>query len=122
MRLIHDFRRRREQAGLALALAAATLVTHPAWAALPTVAQPTSGGGNNNWLTTLQGYARDAGQIATLVIGFGGLAIVGVGALSAFHNYRKGKEELSEVLTKSWVGVALVMFVTFLLGIASGII
>jgi hypothetical protein len=36
--------------------------------------------------------------------------------------YRRGKEELGEVVTKSGVGVALVMFVTFLLSIATGII
>lgn len=122
MSLFHNFRQRRERAGLALAVTIATVTTHPAWAALPTVDQPTSGGSNSNWMTTLQGYVRDGAQIATLVIGFLGLAIVGAGAISAFFNYRKGKEELSDVLTKSGVGVAMVMFVTFLMGIASGII
>ena len=91
-------------------------------AALPTVDQPTSGGSNSNWLTTLQGYVRDTGQIATLVIGFGGLAAVAYSALTSFMEYRRGKEELGEVVTKSGVGVALVMFVTFLLSIATGII
>ncbi len=120
--LIQSIRRRREQAGLATALAVTSLMTHPVWAALPTVDQPTSGGSNSNWLTTLQGYARDTGQIATLVIGFGGLAAVAYSALTSFMEYRRGKEELGEVVTKSGVGVALVMFVTFLLSIATGII
>ncbi len=117
-----SIRRRRERIGLATALAMATLISHPAWAALPTVDQPTSGGSNSNWLTTLQGYTRDTAQIATLVIGFGGLAAVAYSALTSFMEYRRGKEELGEVLTKSGVGVALVMFVTFMLSLATGII
>lgn len=116
------FRKQWARAGLVLVVTLAAIVAHPVWAALPTVDQPTSGGSNTNWMTTLQGYTRDGAQIAVLVIGFLGLAVVGSGAVGAFFNYRRGKEELGDVLTKTGVGVAMVMFVTFLLSIATGII
>ena len=94
-----------------------------AWAALPTPAQPSSGGGNNgNWLDILKSWGKDAVAVLGLLVVAGGLIWVAWHFLADLHEVRIGKKEKGELIVGGILGAVVIVMVIVLINQASTVI
>ncbi len=96
--------------------------TQTVWAALPTPVAPSTGPAAGDWIGLIQGYIKDGGLVlglAIAVIGFLWIAYLG---FAKFNEARQGKAEWAEVGVLGIVGAIVLIFASFLLTEAAGVI
>jgi len=96
--------------------------TQSVWAALPTPVPPSTGPAAGDWIGLIQGYIKDGGLVlglAIAVIGFLWIAYLG---FAKFNEARQGKAEWAEVGVLGIVGAIVLIFASFLLTEAAGVI
>jgi integrating conjugative element membrane protein (TIGR03745 family) len=92
------------------------------WAALPTPVAPSTAPAAGDWIGLIQGYIKDGGLVlglAIAVIGFLWIAYLG---FAKFNEARQGKAEWAEVGVLGIVGAVVLIFASFLLTEAAGVI
>jgi integrating conjugative element membrane protein (TIGR03745 family) len=102
--------------------ALAMSTTQSVWAALPTPVAPSTGPAAGDWIGLIQGYIKDGGLVlglAIAVIGFLWIAYLG---FAKFNEARQGKAEWAEVGVLGIVGAVVLIFASFLLTEAAGVI
>ena len=96
--------------------------TQSVWAALPTPVAPSTAPAAGDWIGLIQGYIKDGGLVlglAIAVIGFLWIAYLG---FAKFNEARQGKAEWAEVGVLGIVGAVVLIFASFLLTEAAGVI
>ena len=92
------------------------------WAALPTPVAPSTAPAAGDWIELIKGYIKDGGLVlglANAVLGFLWVAYVG---FAKFNEARQGKAEWAEVGVLGIVGAVVLIFASYLLTEAAGVI
>jgi len=100
----------------------AVAVDQTAWAALPTPVAPSTAPAAGDWLGLIQGYIRDGGIVLGLAIAILGFLWVAYLAFAKFNEARQGKAEWAEVGVLGIVGAVVLIFASYLLTQAAGVI
>ncbi|WP_431022212.1 TIGR03745 family integrating conjugative element membrane protein [Erwinia rhapontici] len=116
MKLLTFFRNK-----VALLSGSALFYVGNALADLPSIEQPTSGGGSGTY-ATLKGYIRDGLILGGLIIAAVAFIVVANAAISCFHHVRQGKATWTEFGTFVIIGVILLVVVIWLVTKSSDII
>jgi len=111
---------RRCQDGAAFSLVA--LMTGPALAALPTPSAPSTAPAQGDWLGLIKGYIKDGGIVMGLAVAVAAFVWAAWAAISKFNEARNGRAEWGEVGLLSVVAAGILIFDSYLLGTAAGII
>ena len=98
------------------------LATHPVFAALPTPVAPSTAPASGDWIGLIRGYAKDGGVVMGLIVSVAGFVWVSWAAFAKFNEARNGKAEWGEVGLLSVVAGSLLIFSSYLLGTAAGVI
>ncbi|MDE0250019.1 MAG: TIGR03745 family integrating conjugative element membrane protein [Gammaproteobacteria bacterium] len=105
------------------ALAAAGLLfPYPLLAALPTPVAPSTAPAAGDWLGLIQGYIKDGGLVLGLAISVMGFLWVAYLGFAKFNEARQGKAEWAEVGVLGIVGAMVLIFASYLLTEAAGVI
>ena len=104
-----------------LGLLAAT-ADQTVWAALPTPVAPSTAPAAGDWLGLIEGYIRDGGIVLGLAIAILGFLWVAYLAFAKFNEARQGKAEWAEVGVLGIVGAVVLIFASYLLTQAAGVI
>lgn len=97
-------------------------VTQPAMAALPTPVAPSNNPASGDYLGLVIGYVKDGGLAIGLFISVAGFIWISYIALAKFNEARQGKAEWAEVGLMGGVACAILLFISYLLGQAAGVI
>lgn len=97
------------------------LVSAMAKANLPTAVQPPNYS-DGDWLSLIRGYVGDGLTIAGIAVSAVGFIWVAWTGLTKFNEARQGKAEWGEVGLLGLAGAAVLLFITFLLTQADGVI
>ncbi|WP_246236093.1 TIGR03745 family integrating conjugative element membrane protein [Acerihabitans arboris] len=89
------------------------LYTGSAWADLPAIEQPSSGGGGGV-INTFKGYIKDGFALGGLLLAAAGFIVVALAALSSFHDVREGKAKWAHFVTFVLVGAILLVVIIWL--------
>ncbi len=92
------------------------------WAALPVPVAPSNAPAAGDWIGLIKGYIKDGGLVlgmAIAVLGFLWIAYLG---FAKFNEARQGKAEWAEVGVLGIVGAIVLIFASYLLTQASGVI
>ncbi|OSN01312.1 TIGR03745 family integrating conjugative element membrane protein [Lonsdalea populi] len=116
--LLRFYHSARARAGLLLT---ALLVSGQALADLPSVEQPTTGGGGGTY-NTMMGYAKMGGVAMGLLVCLGTFLIVAHAIGTSFHDVRKGKGSWTEFMLYGVLGIILILAVIYLVTKASDIL
>lgn len=104
-------------------LAAATLLLPPPLrAALPTPVAPSTKPPAGDWIGLIQGYIKDGGLVLGLAIAVLGFLWVAYLGFAKFNEARQGKAEWAEVGVLGIVGAVVLIFASYLLTEAAGVI
>lgn len=99
------------------------LSTSPSvWAALPTPVAPSTGPAAGDWIGLIQGYIKDGGLVLGLAIAVLGFLWVAYLGFAKFNEARQGKAEWAEVGVLGIVGAIVLIFASYLLTEAAGVI
>ena len=101
-----------------LALPAAQSV----WAALPTPVPPSTAPAAGDWLALISGYIKDGGLVLGLAIAVLGFLWIAYLGFAKFNEARQGKAERAEVGVLGIVGAIVLIFASYLLTEAAGVI
>ncbi|NIB44047.1 TIGR03745 family integrating conjugative element membrane protein [Pseudomaricurvus alkylphenolicus] len=101
---------------------AATLFHSPTWSALPTPVPPSTAPAAGDWIGLIQGYIRDGGLVLGLAIAVLGFLWVAYLGFAKFNEARQGKAEWAEVGVLGIVGAVVLIFASYLLTEAAGVI
>ena len=96
--------------------------TQFAHAALPTPVAPSTSPAAGNWIALIKGYIKDGGLVLGLAIAVMGFLWVAYLAFAKFNEARQGKAEWAEVGVLGIVGAVVLIFASYLLTEASGVI
>ena len=102
------------------ALALSTAST--ARAELPTPVPPSTSPAAGDWIGLIEGYIRDGGLVLGLAIAVLGFLWVAYLAFAKFNEARQGKAEWAEVGVLGIVGAIVLIFASYLLTEAAGVI
>ena len=91
-------------------------------AALPTPIAPSTGPATGDWIGLIKGYIKDGGLVLGLAIAVMGFLWIAYLAFAKFNEARQGKAEWAEVGVLGIVGAIVLIFASFLLTEASGVI
>ena len=91
-------------------------------AALPTPVPPSTSPAAGNWIALIKGYIKDGGLVLGLAIAVMGFLWVAYLAFAKFNEARQGKAEWAEVGVLGIVGAVVLIFASYLLTEASGVI
>ena len=94
----------------------------PASAALPTPVAPSTAPAAGDWIGLIQGYIKDGGIVLGLAIAVLGFLWVAYLAFAKFNEARTGKAEWAEVGVLGVVGAVVLIFASYLLTEAAGVI
>ena len=94
-------------------------LSQKAFAALPTPVAPSSGAAGGNWLTLIQGYAKDAGLVLGLVIALAIFLWIAWIMIAKFNEARAGRAEWGEVGLVAIIAAGVMIFTSYLLTEAS---
>ncbi len=100
----------------------AIAVTQTVWSALPTPVPPSTAPAAGDWIALIKGYIKDGGLVlglAIAVLGFMWIAYLG---FAKFNEARQGKAEWAEVGVLGIVGAIVLIFASYLLTEAAGVI
>ena len=92
------------------------------WAALPTPVAPSTAPAAGDWIGLIQGYIKDGGLVLGLAIAVLGFVWVAYLGFAKFNEARQGKAEWAEVGVLGIVGAVVLIFASYLLTEASGVI
>lgn len=96
--------------------------THAFAQQLPTPVPPSNAPADGDWIGLIQGYIRDGGLVLGLAIAVLGFLWVAYLAFAKFNEARQGKAEWAEVGVLGIVGAIVLIFASYLLNEAAGII
>lgn len=117
------FMYRRSNARVRALLGALGFVMTPAvWAVLPTPVAPSTAPAAGDWLGLIEGYIKDGGLVLGLAIAILGFLWVAYLAFAKFNEARQGKAEWAEVGVLGIVGAVVLIFASYLLTEAAGVI
>ncbi len=91
-------------------------------AALPTPVAPSTGPPAGDWIGLIQGYIKDGGLVLGLAIAVLGFLWIAYLAFAKFNEARQGKAEWAEVGVLGIVGAIVLIFASYLLTEAAGVI
>jgi len=94
----------------------------PLWAALPTPVAPSTAPSAGDWLGLIQGYIKDGGLVLGLAIAVLGFLWIAYLGFAKFNEARQGKAEWAEVGVLGIVGAIVLIFASYLLTEAAGVI
>ena len=94
----------------------------PVWADLPTPVPPSTAPAAGDWIGLIQGYIKDGGLVLGLAIAVLGFLWVAYLAFAKFNEARQGKAEWAEVGVLGIVGAVVLIFASYLLTEAAGVI
>lgn len=100
----------------------ASLCSLPLQAALPTQVQPSTNPAAGNFIALVQGYIKDGGLVLGLAIALLGFLWIAYLGFAKFNEARQGKAEWAEVGVLGVVGAVVLIFASFLLNEAAGVI
>ena len=106
---------------LAVALLALATLPQVALADLPSIEQPSNGGGGGSLYDNIQGYLADAAVLLGLILTTAGFLVVAGSALGKFREATK-RGEWGEFITVVVVGVVLVVILIWLANKAADIL
>jgi integrating conjugative element membrane protein (TIGR03745 family) len=92
------------------------------WAVLPTPVAPSTAPAAGDWIGLIEGYIKDGGLVLGLAIAVLGFVWVAYLGFAKFNEARQGKAEWAEVGVLGIVGAIVLIFASFLLTEAAGII
>ena len=101
---------------------AAVFFPLPLWAALPTPVAPSTAPGAGDWIGLIQGYIKDGGLVLGLAIAVLGFLWIAYLGFAKFNEARQGKAEWAEVGVLGIVGAIVLIFASYLLTEAAGVI
>jgi len=105
-----------------LSAAVAVLFPLPLWAALPTPVAPSTAPPAGDWIGLIQGYIKDGGLVLGLAIAVLGFLWIAYLGFAKFNEARQGKAEWAEVGVLGIVGAIVLIFASYLLTEAAGVI
>ncbi|MBF1995487.1 TIGR03745 family integrating conjugative element membrane protein [Serratia symbiotica] len=88
---------------------------------LPSVEQPTTGGGGGTY-NTVMGYIKMGGLALGLLVCVAAFLAVAHAVITSFHDIRRGKGSWTEFLLYLVVGIGLILLVIYLATKAANII
>ena len=91
-------------------------------AALPTPVAPSTAPAAGDWIGLIEGYIKDGALVLGLAIAVLGFLWVAYLAFAKFNEARQGKAEWAEVGVLGIVGAVVLIFASYLLTEASGVI
>ncbi len=92
------------------------------WAALPTPVAPSTAPAAGDWIALIKGYIKDGGLVLGLAIAVLGFLWIAYLGFSKFNEARQGKAEWAEVGVLGIVGAIVLIFASYLLTEAAGVI
>jgi integrating conjugative element membrane protein (TIGR03745 family) len=92
------------------------------WAALPTPVAPSTAPAAGDWIALISGYIKDGGLVLGLAIAVLGFLWIAYLGFAKFNEARQGKAEWAEVGVLGIVGANVLIFASFLLTEAAGVI
>ena len=98
------------------------LMATPALAALPTPSPPSTAPASGDWLGLIKGYIKDGGIVIGLAVAVAAFVWAAWAAIAKFNEARNGRAEWGEVGLLSVVAGGILIFDSYLLGQAAGII
>jgi integrating conjugative element membrane protein (TIGR03745 family) len=98
------------------------LTSAAALGALPTPVAPSTSPPTGDWLGLIKGYIKDGGLIMGLAVAVAAFVWAAWSAIAKFNEARNGRAEWGEVGLLTVVAGAILIFDSYLLGTASGII
>jgi len=101
---------------------AAVFFPLPLWAVLPTPVAPSTAPPAGDWIGLIQGYIKDGGLVLVLVIAVLGFLWIAYLGFAKFNEARQGKAEWAEVDVLGIVGAIVLIFASYLLIEAAGVI
>lgn len=107
---------------LALGLVLTPVFMYAAMAALPTPVAPSTAPATGDWLGLIKGYGKDAGIVIGLLIGIAAFIWAAWAAIAKFNEARQGRAEWGEVGLLGVAAGGVLIFDSYLLGTAAGII
>ncbi|KAA1192715.1 TIGR03745 family integrating conjugative element membrane protein [Pseudohalioglobus sediminis] len=105
-----------------LLAAVAAFLPLPLWAALPTPVAPSTAPAAGDWIGLIQGYIKDGGLVLGLAIAVLGFLWIAYLGFAKFNEARQGKAEWAEVGVLGIVGAIVLIFASYLLTEAAGVI
>jgi len=106
----------------AIALALGGSITRAAIADLPTPIAPSTAPADGDWIGLIEGYIRDGGIVLGLAIAVLGFLWIAYLTFAKFNEARQGKAEWAEVGVLGIVGAIVLIFASYLLTEAAGVI
>ena len=94
----------------------------PLWAALPTPVPPSTAPAAGDWIGLISGYIKDGGLVLGLAIAVLGFLWIAYLGFAKFNEARQGKAEWAEVGVLGIVGAIVLIFASYLLTEAAGVI
>ena len=92
------------------------------WAVLPTPVAPSTAPAAGDWIALIQGYIKDGGLVLGLAIAVLGFLWIAYLGFAKFNEARQGKAEWAEVGVLGIVGAVVLIFASYLLTEAAGVI
>ena len=92
------------------------------WAALPTPVPPSTAPAAGDWIALISGYIKDGGLVLGLAIAVLGFLWIAYLGFAKFNEARQGKAEWAEVGVLGIVGAIVLIFASYLLTEAAGVI
>ncbi len=89
---------------------------------LPTPVAPSTAPAAGDWIGLIEGYIKDGGLVLGLAIAVLGFLWIAYLAFAKFNEARQGKAEWAEVGVLGIVGAIVLIFASYLLTQAAGII
>ena len=96
--------------------------TQSVWAALPTPVAPSTAPAAGDWIALISGYIKDGGLVLGLAIAVLGFLWIAYLGFAKFNEARQGKAEWAEVGVLGIVGAIVLIFASYLLTEAAGVI
>ena len=96
--------------------------TQSVWAALPTPVAPSTAPAAGDWIALIKGYIKDGGLVLGLAIAVLGFLWIAYLGFAKFNEARQGKAEWAEVGVLGIVGAIVLIFASYLLTEAAGVI
>ena len=91
-------------------------------AALPTPVAPSTAPAAGDWIALIKGYIKDGGLVLGLAIAVLGFLWIAYLGFAKFNEARQGKAEWAEVGVLGIVGAIVLIFASYLLTEAAGVI
>tara|TARA_Y100001001_G_C7874037_1_gene262222 strand:- start:79 stop:456 length:378 start_codon:yes stop_codon:yes gene_type:complete len=118
----HSFSQKNGIARYLLLATTAAIFPLPLWAALPTPVAPSTAPPAGDWIGLIQGYIKDGGLVLGLAIAVLGFLWIAYLGFAKFNEARQGKAEWAEVGVLGIVGAIVLIFASYLLTEAAGVI